>query len=284
MRIVAAWFLALGILGGALGGTTLAVAADPDGVDETGATLPPDPPPGEPPQASHGLGADIGAYVTAPARWGTSEWLGFGGALGAIAIAHQYDRQTSAPFLPPPGAPKPANHDLQDIAPAAALFVGTSVYAYLTQDTNGTRESLAMLEAASFSGVTAFALQHAAGRESPADSSDPNSFHPGSAGSFPSVHVTLAFAVGTVMAESGSDDYRWLRRVLGYGVGVLTSYERIKHSQHWLSDTVAGAALGISTAHFAIQRRFPQDDEPYSGGLSVLPVAGGLMLSYNVQY
>ena len=61
--------------------------------------------------------------------------------------------------------------------------------------------------------------------------------------------------MGTVLAESGNDDYRWIRRLLGYGLGAATSYERLKHNAHWLSDTVAGAALGIATARFSMDRR-----------------------------
>ena len=76
---------------------------------------------------------------------------------------------------------------------------------------------------------------------------------------------------------------RWVRRVLGYGVGVLTSYERIRHNQHWLSDTVAGAALGTSTAFFTMHRRYPADTDGGPSGLSVQPVSGGVMLSYNMQ-
>ena len=36
--------------------------------------------------------------------------------------------------------------------------------------------------------------------------------------SFPSMHVSTTFAVGTVLAESGGDNYRWLRRGIGYGL------------------------------------------------------------------
>jgi membrane-associated phospholipid phosphatase len=88
----------------------------------------------------------------------------------------------------------------------------------------------------------------------------------------------VAFAVGTVLAESGNEDYRWLRRLLGYGLGAATSYERLKHNAHWLSDTVAGAALGMATANFTMKRAYPEE-----ASLSVVPVEGGAMLTYRVS-
>jgi membrane-associated phospholipid phosphatase len=129
-----------------------------------------------------------------------------------------------------------------------------------------------------------------AGREAPYQTTDPNLWRKGGS-SFPSFHTTFAFAVGTVMAESGSDEYRWLRRVLGYGVGVWTAYERIKHNQHWLSDTVAGAAIGAASADFSMGRRYPHEENTYAdgtapkGSLSIVPTAGGgFMLSYSKEF
>jgi len=86
--------------------------------------------------------------------------------------------------------------------------------------------------------------------------------------------------VGGVLAESGNDDYRWLRRLLGYGLGAATSYERLKHNAHWLSDTVAGAALGIASARFAMNRREHHED---LSGFSVEPMPGGVMLAYRLS-
>src|SRR2546422_6692470 len=117
-------------------------------------------------------------------------------------------------------------------------------------------------------------------RERPDQTSNPNQWRQSGGNSFPSFHATAAFAVGTVLAESGSDDYRWVRRLLGYGLGAATGYERLKHNAHWLSDTVAGAALGIASAHFAMNRRDRTDE---GSGLGVVPVERGAMLTYHVS-
>jgi membrane-associated phospholipid phosphatase len=227
------------------------------------------------------LAADIKGYFTAPLHWDRGDWAWFGGALVAIGAAHHYDTQVRTHFVKTLGVSKTTNSkDVQDAIPAAAVFVATWGYANLIGDTNGHREAWAMLEAAGLGGVTAFALKYAVGREGPDQTSDPNHWRKSGGSAFPSLHATAAFAIGTVLAESGNDEYRWVRRFLGYGLGAATGYERLKHNAHWLSDTVAGAALGIASAHFAMNRRDRTDEET---GLRVVPVERGAMLTYNVS-
>jgi hypothetical protein len=97
--------------------------------------------------------------------------------------------------------------------------------------------------------------------------------------SFPSLHTTVAFAVGTVFAESGNDEYRWIRRIVGYGVASATAYVRTSENVHWLSDSVAGAALGIATARFVLNRQEAQD----RAALQFQPVKNGWLISYSVR-
>jgi membrane-associated phospholipid phosphatase len=91
------------------------------------------------------------------------------------------------------------------------------------------------------------------------------------------VHASAAFAIGMTFAESGSDDYRWIRRIVGYAVAAGTAYVRVKDNVHWLSDTVAGAAIGIATARFVLNR-----ENGTHGAIAFAPQKGGWMLSYNV--
>src|SRR5260370_11013840 len=41
---------------------------------------------------------DAKLYFTAPIRWDTRDWLYFGGALAAIGVAHEYDREVRRRF------------------------------------------------------------------------------------------------------------------------------------------------------------------------------------------
>jgi membrane-associated phospholipid phosphatase len=222
--------------------------------------------------------SDIGAYFTAPLHWDGHDWAWFGGAVLAVGLAHRYDTQVRSHFFGPGLVTNVNPEDTKDAIPVAAVLGGTWAFAILANDKDGYQEGWAMIEATGLSGVTAYALKFAAGRETPDQTTNPNEWEK-SGNSFPSLHSTAAFAVGTVLAESGNDEYRWLRRLLGYGLGVATSYERLKHDAHWLSDTVAGAALGMSSAHFVMDRRYGTNGESH---FALVPVQGGAMLTYRL--
>jgi membrane-associated phospholipid phosphatase len=224
---------------------------------------------------------DAKLYFTAPLRWDGSDWLFFGGSIAAIAVAHDFDSQVRDHFAPagPAGLTGADKNSLRDIIPTASMVVGTWLVGEVTDDSFASTEAYTMLEAAGFSSVTAEALRYAAGRERPDETTDTNDWRDGG-NSFPSLHATAAFAVGAVFAESGSDDYRWLRRLLGYGMATATAYLRVQGNQHWLSDTVAGAALGIATARFATHRRVAR---AHDWNLSVTPSQyGGVKLTFNM--
>jgi undecaprenyl-diphosphatase len=153
------------------------------------------------------------------------------------------------------------------------------VVSEITGDSFASAEVGTMLEAAGFSSITAEALKYAAGRERPDQTTNPNDWR-AAGSSFPSLHSTAAFAIGTVFAESGDDDYRWLRRALGYGMASATAYLRLHDNEHWLSDTVAGAALGIATGRFSTHRRMQR---AHDWNLTVTPSqTGGVKLTFNM--
>jgi hypothetical protein len=216
---------------------------------------------------------DAKLYFTAPVRWDAKDWLYFGGALVAIGAAHGYDGDVRRHFAVGDRAVLNGQdkNSTRDALPAAAVVVGTWAFATLIGDSTGQVESYTMLESAGFSVVTAEVMKYAAGRERPNETTRVNAWREGGS-SFPSVHATAAFAIGTVLAESGGDDYRWVRRILGYGIAGATAYVRLHDNVHWLSDTVAGAAVGIATARFTMNRR---EQRAHRWDLSVEPMPGG---------
>lgn len=238
--------------------------------------------PGQAETQHSGLLLDIKDYYTAPLRWDVKDWAYFGGVIAAVAAAHHYDSDVRTHFI------KEGSHaiggstdDLQDAIPTVAAITGTWLYANIIDSGPGHREAWEMVEAGGLSATTTLVLRFAAGRERPDQTDDPNKWRHGGS-SFPSLHASAAFAVGTVLAESGDDDYRVIRRFLGYGaVACFTAFERLKHNAHWLSDDVAGAAVGGSTAHYILDRNKPAS-ETASSGFSVTPIEGGAMLTYNL--
>src|ERR1700734_4059860 len=224
---------------------------------------------------------DTKLYFTSPLRWDEEDWLYFGGALVAIGAAHSFDERVRDHFATGPKAILNGGEDknsLRDAAPTVALIAGTGLYAAFIDDPDGYRETWSLIEAGAFSGATAEVLGYATGRKRPDATTSPNEWDKGG-DSFPSLHTTVAFAVGTVFAESGNDEYRWIRRIIGYGVAGATAYVRLDENVHWLSDTVAGAALGIATAKFVLNRQ----DAQSRGTVQFQPVKGGWMVSYSVR-
>jgi hypothetical protein len=222
--------------------------------------------------------SDAGAYATAPLHWDGENWGLFAGSLAAVALAHHYDDNVRAHFTHGSATSLDGKDtkELQDYAPSAALLAGTWLYGALAEDGGGTTAAWTMSEAAGLSAVTAYIFKAAAGRERPNETIDSNQWRK-SGSSFPSLHVTIAFAVGTAFAESGSENSRWLTRTVGYGLAGLTSYQRLKHNAHWLSDTVAGAALGAATGLFVVHRTYGKSA---LSGFAVAPMDGGMMVSY----
>jgi membrane-associated phospholipid phosphatase len=224
---------------------------------------------------------DARLYVTAPIRWKSREWLYFGGSMAAIGAAHGLDRNVRRHFAIGDKAilnGKDPN-SLRDAVPAALVVAGTWAYASVIGESSGQVEAYTMLEAAGFSAITTEVLKLAAGRARPNETTDANAWRK-SGSSFPSMHTSAAFAIGTVFAESGSDDSRWFRRAVGYGTAGATAYLRAHDNVHWLSDTVAGAAIGIATAHFTMNRR---NDRRQRMGLALVPMGdGGMMLSFHL--
>jgi membrane-associated phospholipid phosphatase len=224
---------------------------------------------------------DTKLYFTSPLRWDEEDWLYFGGALLAIGAAHSFDARVRDHFATGSKAILNGGEDensLRDAAPTVALIAGTGLYAALIDDRDGYRETWSLIEAGAFSGATAEVLGYATGRERPDATTSPNEWGKGG-DSFPSLHTTVAFAVGTVFAESGNDEYRWIRRIIGYGVASATGYVRVSENVHWLSDSVAGAALGIATARFVLSRQGAQDRV----SLQFQPVKNGWLISYSIR-
>ncbi len=218
------------------------------------------------------LWTDTKLYFTSPVRWDAQDWLYFGGAVGVIAAAHQFDGRIRTHFAgPAPVLDGKDKNSVRDAVPAVAALVGTWAVAQFVDSSGGRVEAYSMAEAAAFSTITTEGLKYAAGRRRPNETWRVDDWR-ASGASFPSLHSSVAFAIGTVLAESGPDDLRWARRLVGYGMAGLTGYLRLHDNSHWFSDVVAGGVIGVSSAAFVLNRRASH----YSDiGMSVSPAAGG---------
>lgn len=223
-----------------------------------------------------GIRGDIKEFATAPVRWRGREWAQFGGVVAAVSAAYQYDAKTRVHFATDAEADY---HEVQDSMPAALAFGSAWLAGKFLKNDEARGEAALMLRATMLSTISSEALKVTLRRERPGPGVSHDTWNGGGM-SFPSGHTATAFAIGTVLAESGDDRHRWGRRTLGYGfVGLVTAYQRLNHDAHWLSDTVAGAALGIAAARFTMNRGERSESR---GEVSLTPQNGGAMLTYNL--
>jgi membrane-associated phospholipid phosphatase len=220
---------------------------------------------------------DTKLYFTAPLRWETQDWAGFAGTVFAIGIAHEFDSSVRNAFTSPAQALDGQDpNSTRDAIPALALLAGTWAFGALSHEKTGSHEAWNMAEAVGFSAVDTVLLKYIGGRRRPNETTSPDEWFQGG-DSFPSLHVSAAFAIGTVFAESGDDEHRGWRRTIGYGIAGATAYTRLNDNVHWFSDVVAGAAIGMATARFVMHR---DEGTTRHSGFSVVPVDGGAMLTY----
>jgi membrane-associated phospholipid phosphatase len=88
-------------------------------------------------------------------------------------------------------------------------------------------------------------IKLAVGRARPGTApGDPDEFRPFGRldSSFPSGHTTFAFAAAS--AIHGETRARWVPWVV-YPAAASVGWSRVRENEHWLSDVVAGAALGL---------------------------------------
>ena len=110
-------------------------------------------------------------------------------------------------------------------------------------------------EAVLMAGAATQGIKLVTGRARPRDDADlgGNDFAPFSGkDAFPSGHTAAAFAFATSLGDV--IDRPWARVSL-YALATGTAWARVAQEAHWVSDVVAGAAVGIASAKFASGRR-----------------------------
>src|SRR6185437_9800483 len=104
---------------------------------------------------------DLKLYVTAPLRWDENDWLLFGGALVAVGGSHSLDGRVRSHFATGSNAALTGadKNSLRDALPTLALIAGTGTGALFFRDTDGYRETWALLEAGILSSATSETLR-----------------------------------------------------------------------------------------------------------------------------
>mgnify|MGYP001601172921 CR=1 FL=1 len=163
---------------------------------------------------------------------------------------------------------------IRDIGEPGSIVLAGATYIYgRAQDSPASAElGLRTIESIGAAGITTYIIKGFAGRARPFVTSDTNShdfkfargFRQDDYTSFPSGHVTIAFAAASTASEEIS--YLWphashLWTPALYTVASLVGVARVYEDKHWASDVVAGAAVGVLVSRVVVryQRLHPRN-------------------------
>jgi membrane-associated phospholipid phosphatase len=207
----------------------------------------------------------------APAKWKTSDWLILSGTAAVIAGSSLADEHVRDIALNNKSSFNDFLFQYDKYFNFAVPFigiVGTYGYGLAFKDPKIRNLGLQLTEACAYSGIITVALKSIAGRSRPYSDKGNMNWNPFTLNndqlSFPSGHATLSFAFCTVMANY-LDNIYW--KIGWYSIAAIVSSARIYHDQHWLSDVIAGSAVGYFIGSYVShnpENRSEQEGRPIS--------------------
>lgn len=227
--------------------------------------------------------SDLGAYVTAPLRWDSHDWLTLGAIVGGLAvISEAVDDNWKHEMI---SEEHPAYYDTithfgnkwGTLRYAGPFMAGVYGYGYLTDDRKYLDAGYNMFQAGAYAAISTTALKLVFHRDRPNGALDEAGwFRDGK--SFPSGHTSFAFAVSRSFLNS-LDHPSIATQALFYGMATTTAFARTNDNKHWVSDVAAGALLGIYTADFVDEQHRKRH-----GGIAYAPYTDGETVGIQIHW
>ena len=156
---------------------------------------------------------------------------------------------------------------------SGGLFAAT----LLTNDARLQDAAFTSFEAALYTTLVTNAMKGMFGRVRPYEDEGPFEFQPFSGHkSFPSGHASLAFALVTPWVVYYPSPWTFGLYALSTG----TAIARLSHERHWVTDVLAGAALGTVTGYWLARRHLNQTT-PLQVTPTFGPEGGAVTLTYS---
>ncbi len=191
------------------------------------------------------------AFFSSPLRFNEDDWLYVAGLLGTTALSMTVEESVGnivRKNVRPPffynGAYYASKYGRVIYA---ALFASTLYFTGLFAGEDNLRITGRLLfEAMGYAGTLSLALQVACGRDRPFADRGTWSFRgfqmKDDNQAFPSGHMTIAFAVSSVLAERLNHP---VARIGFYTAATVSALALIYRNQHWTSDIIFGSTLGL---------------------------------------
>ena len=137
------------------------------------------------------------------------------------------------------------NHQATDLDDLTTFIPAASVYALNIAGVKGKNnlknETIILATSFAISTATVLTLKNTTNEMRPDGSSN---------NSFPSGHTALAFAGAEFLYQEYKDKSIWYG-IGGYAIATTTGLLRVYNNEHWFSDVVAGAGIGILSTKIA---------------------------------
>ncbi len=201
--------------------------------------------------------------LSSPSRWNEKDWIIAGLGTGAVvAVGAWADKPIEKEFQ------KHRTKGNDDFSKAIQPFGAEYSFGVLGafevgglvfhDDNSRAVAQDGLVSSIIAAGIITPSLKYVIGRKRPSQDSSPHKFSPfSSSDSFPSGHVTQAFAVASVVAEHYDSP---LVKIGSYGVASMVGYARMERKAHWASDVLAAALIGTfvgrEIVHFNHDKRY----------------------------
>ncbi|MHB8799600.1 MAG: phosphatase PAP2 family protein [Thermoanaerobaculia bacterium] len=257
-------------------GTEAIAGSSEDTVAEESAP-PEGPPANRPPSFPKMVLLDTGHVLTSPVRWGGRDWLVFSGATAGLAALSVADEPLSDAVREKGPSFGFVGEVVGELGGGGSIVLlgGFYLAGAIGKNTKAKNVCLDGLVASLIAdGMVTPLVSTLVGRDRPTEERGAFSFHPFEGRSFPSGHATQAFAVASVIATSY--DQLWVKAT-AYGAATLTAYGRLRRGKHFLTDVVAGAAIGTLVGRSVVRfnrklRSGEREPERTAARLTVVPV------------
>ncbi len=184
------------------------------------------------------------------ARPGEFRWYHAGATLGAVALASLLDATVRDQLQSHRTTGKDdvagAFRRMGQVEVFGTVGLGTIAIGLVSGDARVRRAGERITGGLLLAGTLVVVAKEVVGRRRPDLTGSAYRFKPFSGrDAWPSGHTTMAFALAT----SVSDELHSTPATIGlYTAATLTGWSRLNDNRHWLSDVLAGAALGITSA------------------------------------
>jgi membrane-associated phospholipid phosphatase len=193
---------------------------------------------------------DTKNIVTSPLRLKSEDMPAVFGVSAVVLATTLFDEPIQRHLFPSRNNDPSA--DLRALGDKGQLLgpaVGTlfAVQGVLADSAKSKETAFLSYESFALAGLTESVLKFAVGRARPSKTDDAFDFKAASGdSSFPSGHTTVAFAAATVFSEQYPS---WMVIIPSYGIASAIGFSRLYANQHWSSDVMAGAILGVTVGH-----------------------------------